>query len=186
MSDLDLEQSYLNLIQQVGEDPTREGLLKTPKRAAEAMLSLTEGYRQDLAEIINGALFSSDMKNIVLVKDIELYSLCEHHLLPFIGHCHIAYIPNGKVLGLSKLARIVDYFAKRFQIQENLTQEIADCIFEITGALGVGVIIHAKHLCMMMRGVEKQHSLMTTSCLLGNFKEDKNISEEFFSLLKIS
>jgi GTP cyclohydrolase I len=178
------EDAYLLLIKQVGDDPTREGLLKTPQRAAQALMTLTDGYRQNLDEIINGALFSSDAKNIVLVKDIELYSLCEHHLLPFIGKCHIGYIPNGKVLGLSKLARIVDFFAKRFQIQENLTTQIAECILKITGALGVGVVIEAKHLCMMMRGVEKQNSVMKTSTMLGVFLENPDTRREFFDLMR--
>jgi GTP cyclohydrolase I len=179
-----IEKAYLTIIEQAGENPSREGLVNTPKRAAKALMALTEGYRQNLDEIINGALFSSDTQSIVVVKDIELYSLCEHHLLPFIGKCHIGYIPNGKVLGLSKLARIVDYFAKRFQIQENLTHEIAECILQITGAVGVGVVIEAKHLCMMMRGVEKQNSVMKTSTLLGVFLEDSNTRKEFFELIR--
>jgi GTP cyclohydrolase I len=177
-----LQQAYLNIIQEV-DDPNREGLKDTPARAAKALLSLTEGYRQNLDEIINGALFSSNTQSIVAVKNIELYSLCEHHLLPFIGKCHIGYLPQGKVLGLSKLARIVDYFAKRFQIQENLTRQIAECVMEITGASGVGVVIEAKHLCMMMRGVEKQNSVMSTSTMLGTFLECETTRKEFLQLV---
>lgn len=158
--------------------------IENPLRAAKAWMSLTEGYRQNLDEIINGALFSSTARNMVTVKNIELFSLCEHHLLPFIGQCHIGYIPNGKVLGLSKLARIVDFFAKRLQIQENLTEQIAQCIAEVTGASGVGVIIEAKHLCMMMRGVEKQHALTKTSSMRGCFLEDVSTRKEFFDLVR--
>jgi len=178
-----IEAAYLTLIEQTGDDSKREGLLKTPHRAAKAWRSLTDGYHQNLDEIINHALFSSDVRNMVTVKNIELYSLCEHHLLPFIGQCHIGYIPNGKVLGLSKLARVVDFFAKRLQIQENLTNQIAECIAEVTGALGVGVIIEAKHLCMMMRGVEKQNSVMKTSSMLGIFLDDATTRKEFFDLI---
>ena len=181
-----MEAAYRTLIQQAGDDPTREGLVDTPKRAAKALLALTDGYRQNLDELINGALFSSDTKSIVTVKNIELYSLCEHHLLPFIGKCHIGYVPNGKVLGLSKLARIVDYFARRFQIQENLTQEIAESIMKITGADGVGVVIEAKHLCMMMRGVEKQNSSMQTSTMLGCFLTNIETRKEFLNLLHLN
>lgn len=178
-----LEKNYLALIQEIGENPDRPGLKDTPARAAKALLTLTDGYRQNLDEIINGALFPSDNQNMVILKDIELYSLCEHHLLPFIGKCHIGYIPNGQVLGLSKLARIVDYFAQRFQIQENLTQEIAQCVMDVTKAQGVGVIIEAKHLCMMMRGVEKQNSVMSTSAMLGNFMTCETTRKEFLQLI---
>ena len=145
---------------------------------------LTAGYRQSLDEIINSALFESEASEIILVKDIELYSLCEHHLIPFIGRAHVAYIPNGKVVGLSKTARIVDMFARRLQIQENLTMQIADALMKVLNPRGVGVVIEAKHLCMMMRGVEKQNSVMKTSCLLGVFKEDARTRSEFLSLLK--
>lgn len=179
-----IEESYLTLIKQAGEDPAREGLVKTPHRAAKAWRALTEGYRQNFDEILNGALFDSAAQNMVTVKNIELYSLCEHHLLPFIGQCHIGYIPNGKVLGLSKLARIVDFFAKRLQIQENLTDQIAYCIADITKAQGVGVIIEAKHLCMMMRGVEKQNSVAKTSSMLGCFMDDVHTRKEFFDLIR--
>lgn len=178
-----LERSFREVLEAVGEDPEREGLVKTPGRAARAFEFLTAGYRQSLEEIVNDAIFHSEASEIVLVKDIELYSMCEHHLLPFIGKAHVAYIPQGKVIGLSKVARIVDMFAQRFQIQENLTMQIADALMHTLHPLGVGVVIEAKHLCMMMRGVEKQNSVMTTSCLLGSFKEDARTRSEFLSLL---
>ena len=161
----------------------REGLLRTPIRAARAFEFLTNGYRQNLDDIVNGAIFSSEASEIILVKDIELYSMCEHHLLPFIGRAHVAYIPNGKVIGLSKIARIVDVFARRLQIQENLTVQIADALMKCLEPSGVAVVVEAKHLCMMMRGVEKQNSVMKTSCLLGTFKEDARTRSEFLSLL---
>ncbi len=179
-----MEESFLNLLEAIGEDPAREGLVRTPSRAARAFEFLTNGYRQDLDEIINGAIFSSDASEIILVKDIELYSMCEHHLLPFIGRAHVAYIPNGKVIGLSKVARIVDVFARRLQIQEQLTVQIADALMKTLHPAGVGVVVEAKHLCMMMRGVEKQNSVMKTSCLLGSFKEDARTRSEFLALLK--
>ena len=179
-----MENSFLELLQAIGEDPQREGLLKTPSRAARAFEFLTNGYRQSLDDVVNGAIFESDTSEIILVKDIELYSMCEHHLLPFIGRAHVAYIPQGKVIGLSKVARLVDVFARRLQIQENLTTQIADALMKTLHPAGVGVVVEAKHLCMMMRGVEKQNSSMTTSCLLGSFKEDARTRSEFFSLLK--
>jgi GTP cyclohydrolase I len=178
-----MEQSFLELLEAIGENSEREGLLKTPGRAARAFEFLTAGYRQSLDDIVNNAIFHSEASEIVLVKDIELYSMCEHHLLPFIGKAHVAYIPNGKVIGLSKVARIVDMFARRLQIQENLTMQIADALMKSLEPQGVGVVVEAKHLCMMMRGVEKQNSVMTTSCLLGSFKEDARTRSEFLSLL---
>ncbi len=178
-----MEESFLQLIQAIGEDPNREGLLRTPTRAARAFEFLTNGYRQSLDDVVNGAIFESDASEIILVKDIELYSLCEHHLLPFIGRAHVAYIPNGKVIGLSKVARLVDVFARRLQIQENLTVQIADALMKTLRPAGVGIVVEAKHLCMMMRGVEKQNSAMKTSCLLGTFKEDARTRSEFLSLL---
>ena len=178
-----MEQSFLQMLQAIGEDPNREGLLRTPTRAARAFEFLTNGYRQSLDDLINGAIFESDASEIILVKDIELYSLCEHHLLPFIGRAHVAYIPNGKVIGLSKVARLVDVFARRLQIQENLTIQIADALMKTLHPAGVGVVVEAKHLCMMMRGVEKQNSVMKTSCLLGTFKQDARTRSEFLSLL---
>lgn len=167
----------------LGEDPQREGLKGTPYRAWKALQSLTKGYGEDIASLVNGAVFESAMDEMVIVKDIELYSLCEHHLLPFTGKCHIAYIPNGKILGLSKFARIVDMFARRLQVQENLTQQIANMVLAVTQAKGVGVIIEARHFCMMMRGVEKQNSSMTTSVMLGLFRSSDRTRSEFLSLV---
>lgn len=178
-----LDELYAELIEAVGEDVTRQGLIKTPGRAARAMKYLTQGYQQDVKDVVNGAIFDSEVSEIVLVKDIELYSICEHHLLPFIGKCHVAYIPNGKVLGLSKVARIVDLFARRLQIQENLTKQIADTIMDVVNPAGVGVVIEAQHLCMMMRGVGKQNSVMKTSCLLGQFKDSHDTRTEFVHLI---
>lgn len=180
----ELEQLYAQLLDSIGEDRNREGLRATPKRAAKALQYLTHGYHQDLDEVINNALFESDIQEMVLVKDIELYSMCEHHLLPFIGKCHVAYMPQGRVLGLSKVARVVDVFARRLQIQEQLTKQIADTIMKYTDAAGVGVVIEAQHLCMMMRGVEKQNSVMKTSCLLGTFRDNAQTRAEFLSLLR--
>jgi GTP cyclohydrolase IA len=184
-SDLDrIADAYRELLQGIGEDTDREGLRRTPDRAARALEFLTQGYRQNLDEIINGAVFESGASEIILVKDIELYSLCEHHLLPFTGRAHVAYLPNGKVIGLSKVARIVDVFARRLQIQENLTTQIAESLMNCLQPSGVAVVVEAKHLCMMMRGVEKQNSIMKTSCLLGTFKDDARTRSEFLSLLK--
>lgn len=175
---------FEQIIQHIGEDTTRPGLQDTPKRAAKAFEFLTKGYQQSLDELVNGALFPSDAQDMIIVKDIELFSMCEHHLLPFIGKAHVGYIPQGKVLGLSKVARIVDMFARRLQIQEQLTHQIAQTLQEVTGAVGVGVIIEAKHLCMMMRGVEKQNSLMKTSAMLGTFRSNVATRTEFLSLLR--
>ena len=179
----DFEKSYLSIIEGIGEDPQREGLLKTPERAAKAMAFLTHGYHQDLNEVLNGAVFPSDNDQMVIVKDIELYSLCEHHMLPFIGKAHVAYLPKGKVIGLSKIARIVDMFARRLQIQEQLTTQIANAIHDVTGAAGVGVVIEAAHLCMMMRGVEKQNSETVTSMMTGTFRENYRTRTEFLKLV---
>ncbi|MCG6656411.1 GTP cyclohydrolase I FolE [Halomonas campisalis] len=179
----ELANHYRRIILELGEDPDREGLMDTPKRAAKAMQFLTRGYSQTLEEIINGAVFESETDEMVLVKDIELYSMCEHHLLPFIGKCHIAYLPSGKVLGLSKFARIVDMFARRMQIQENLTRQIAEAVLQVTDARGVAVVIEARHLCMMMRGVEKQNSSMTSSVMLGAFRENQPTRQEFLTLV---
>ena len=169
---------------QIGEDPTREGLVKTPHRVGKALQFLCKGYNEDPEAILRSALFEEDYRQMVVVKDIDFYSLCEHHMLPFYGKCSIGYISKGKVLGASKLARIVDMYARRLQIQENLTEEIADVIMRESGAEGVGVVIKARHLCMMMRGVEKQNSEMTTSAVLGSFRSDEKVRQEFLSLIK--
>jgi GTP cyclohydrolase I len=181
---MSLEQHYTAILEQLGEDPTREGLRDTPLRAAKAMRYLCRGYDQNLEEVVNGALFSSDTKEIVLVKNIELYSLCEHHILPFIGKAHVAYLPNGKVLGLSKVARIVEMYARRLQIQENLSRQIAEAVLQVTGAAGVAVVIEAQHMCMMMRGVEKQNSSMVTSVMLGEFHDNAATRSEFMNLIR--
>ncbi|WP_255359762.1 GTP cyclohydrolase I FolE [Halioglobus sp. HI00S01] len=181
-----VEKNWASIIEAIGEDLNRPGLVDTPKRAAKAFEFLTRGYHQSVEEVVNNALFPSDSSEMVLVQDIELYSLCEHHLLPFIGKCHVAYIPTGQVLGLSKVARIVDVFARRLQIQESLTTQIAETIMEVTGAEGVGVIIEARHMCMMMRGVEKQNSVMKTSAMLGSFRKSQVTREEFLQLLRLS
>ena len=178
-----MEQAFLDILTQIGEDPQRAGLVDTPKRAAKAMEFLTQGYSMNIDEVINNAMFPSDTDEMVIVKNIELYSMCEHHMLPFIGKCHVAYIPNGKVIGLSKIARVVDVYARRLQIQENLTNEIANCIVEKTNAAGAAVIIEAQHMCMMMRGAQKQNSIMTTSCMLGAFRNSQSTRAEFLSLL---
>ena len=179
-----MEDTYKTLIEKIGEDPAREGLRATPARAAKAMGFLTGGYEKTAEEVLGDALFSSQSDEMVVVKNIELYSLCEHHILPFFGTCHIGYIPNGKVIGLSKMARIVEVFARRLQIQEHLTMQIAESVQELSMARGVGVVIQAKHLCMMMRGVEKQNSEMTTSCMLGVFRSDSQTRSEFLTLIK--
>jgi GTP cyclohydrolase I len=171
------------LLVELGEDPEREGLVKTPQRVAKALAFLTHGYRTDPDEVINQALFTQTTSGMVIVKDIELYSLCEHHMLPFFGRCHIAYIPNGKVFGVSKLARLVDVFARRLQLQERLTDQISEVVMESVDAKGVGVMIEARHLCMMMRGVEKQNSTMLTSSVLGVFRDHLATREEFLSLV---
>ncbi|WP_454690903.1 GTP cyclohydrolase I FolE [Achromobacter aloeverae] len=181
---MSLESNYHAILQSLGEDPDREGLRDTPKRAAKAMQHLCQGYGQSLEEIVNGALFSSDTSEIVLVKNIELYSLCEHHILPFIGKAHVAYLPKGKVLGLSKVARIVDMYARRLQIQENLSRQIAEAVQQVTGASGVAVVIEAQHMCMMMRGVEKQNSSMVTSVMLGEFHDNPATRAEFLNLIR--
>ena len=178
-----MEEQFRSILTQIGEDPEREGLLATPRRAAGAMGFLTRGYGLTLEQVVNGALFESDSSEMIVVQDIELYSMCEHHILPFIGKCHVAYVPTGKVLGLSKIARIVDMYARRLQIQENLTRQIAEAIQQVTHASGVGAIIEAQHMCMMMRGVEKQNSVMKTSVMLGSFRDNQATRMEFLSLI---
>jgi GTP cyclohydrolase I len=179
-----MEELYKKLLQEIGEDLSRDGLKTTPRRAAQALTFLTKGYHEDIPKVINDAIFESDNDEMVIVKDIELYSLCEHHLLPFFGKCHVGYLPDGKILGLSKIARIVDVFARRLQNQENLTKQIAVTLMASIQAKGVGVVIEAKHLCMMMRGVEKQNSTMTTSYMLGQFRSQPSTRAEFLSLIK--
>ena len=179
-----MQDYFKKIIEIIGENPNREGLIDTPTRAAKAIEFLTQGYTQSIDEVVNGALFHSDNDEMIVVKNIELYSLCEHHLLPFTGKCHVAYLPKGKILGLSKIARIVDMHARRLQVQENLTKDIAHTIFSVTEARGVGVIIEAQHFCMMMRGVQKQNSAMCTSMMLGTFRDDQRTRAEFLSLVK--
>ncbi|WP_166423388.1 GTP cyclohydrolase I FolE [Paraglaciecola sp. 20A4] len=182
MSD-DLTQHYSQILSILGEDTARGGLVDTPKRAAKAMRFLTNGYEKNLDEVVNGAIFEADTDEMVVIQNIEYYSLCEHHILPFIGHCHIAYLPKGKVLGLSKFARIVDMYARRLQIQEGLTKQIADAVQEVTGAAGVGVIMEGKHMCMTMRGVQKQNSSMVTSVMLGGMRRSDATRNEFLRLI---
>lgn len=181
-----MKEYFKSIIKAIGEDPDREGLRNTPERAAKAMEFLTAGYTMSAKDIVNGALFESRNSEMIIVRNIELYSLCEHHLLPFIGKCHVAYVPEHKIIGLSKVARLVDMHARRLQVQENLTNDIADTIMEITGAKGVGVVVDAQHLCMMMRGVEKQNSIMTTSVMRGLLREDARTRGEFLSLIRSS
>ncbi len=184
MTDIDsIAERYHDLLELLGEQPGREGLKGTPQRAAKAIAHLTRGYQQNLSDVVNGAIFDSENDQMVIVKDIELYSMCEHHLLPFVGKCHIAYLPEKKVIGLSKMARITDMYARRLQIQENLTEQIARAIEQVTGARGVGVVVEAKHFCMMMRGVEKQNSIMKTSMMLGTFRTDHRTRTEFLMLV---
>ncbi|MBX6363417.1 MAG: GTP cyclohydrolase I FolE [Gemmatimonadetes bacterium] len=178
-----LEPHVAALLELLGEDPTRPGLVRTPHRVAEALSWLTRGYRQDVAEVVGGAIFEEAHESMVLVRDIELYSLCEHHLLPFFGKAHIAYVPDGRIVGLSKLPRIVDVFARRLQVQERLTDQIADAIEEVLRPRGVGVVIEASHLCMMMRGVEKQNSRTVTSAMRGLFRDCPMTRDEFLRLV---
>ena len=175
---------YRELIRRIGEDPTRDGLLDTPRRMEKSLGFLTRGYSQTVEEVLHNALFDVDYDEMVIVKDIEFFSLCEHHLLPFFGKAHVAYVPNGKVIGLSKTARVVDVFARRLQVQERLTQQVADAIDEAIHPQGVAVILEAQHLCMMMRGVEKQHSSTITSAMLGVFKTQLQTRNEFLSLVR--
>jgi GTP cyclohydrolase IA len=172
------------MLLRLGEDPQREGLQRTPERMAQALEFLTKGYQEDPQEILQGALFTEEYDEMVIVKDVEMFSLCEHHLLPFFGKVHVAYIPNGKVIGLSKIPRLIDVFARRLQVQERLTMQIADCIQQAIAPEGVGVVIEARHLCMMMRGVEKQHSAAVTSSMLGAFRNEENTRQEFLSLIR--
>ena len=179
-----MQEEIKKIIAELGEDPGREGLLKTPERVEKSLHYLTRGYQQNLDEVINGAVFTSEQDDMIIVRDIEFYSLCEHHLLPFFGKCHIGYIPNGKIFGVSKLARLVDMFARRLQIQERLCQQVAQVIFDTIRPQGVGVVMEAQHLCMLMRGVQKQNSIMTTSTMLGSFRKEQATRLEFLNLIK--
>jgi GTP cyclohydrolase IA len=183
-SDDPIAEAVRKMIVEIGEDPDREGVLKTPARVAKSMRFLTSGYRQDVDQVVNSALFSVAYDEMVIVKDIEIFSLCEHHLLPFFGRCHVAYVPNGKVIGLSKIPRIVDVFARRLQVQERLTVQIAETLMEKIKPQGVGVIIEARHLCMIMRGVEKQNSVAVTSHMLGVFRDAEGTRSEFLRLVR--
>ena len=179
-----MEKNVREMLEMIGENPDRQGLVKTPERVARSMKFLTRGYSMDLEKVVNGALFDVESNDMIIVRDIEFFSLCEHHMLPFFGKCHVGYIPRGKVLGVSKVARIVDMFARRLQIQERLTNEIASSILKILDCEGVGVVIEAQHLCMQMRGVEKQHSVMTTSSMLGSFRRELATRQEFTRLIR--
>jgi GTP cyclohydrolase I len=172
------------MIARLGEDPSREGLLRTPERVEKAFQFLTKGYTEDPEQLLKGALFTVNYDEMVIVKDIEMFSLCEHHMLPFFGKVHVAYIPNGKVIGLSKLPRLVEIFARRLQVQERLTTDIAETLMKVVQPQGVGVVVEARHLCMMMRGVEKQHSATVTSAMLGCFRDERETREEFLSLIR--
>lgn len=178
-----VESLVTQLLEQFGEDPLRDGLRQTPRRVSSMYEYLLQGYSRDVKEVMNGAVFKERYSEMVLVKDIDFFSLCEHHLLPFYGRCHIAYIPNGKIVGLSKMPRIVDVFARRLQVQERLTNQIAETLFELLNPLGVGVVMEARHLCMLMRGVEKQNSVATTSAMLGSFRKDVKCRNEFLTLI---
>jgi GTP cyclohydrolase IA len=180
----DMEHLIERLLESIGEDPKREGLLRTPHRVAKAYEFLTKGYREDITKVLNDAIFNEKYSEMVIVKDIDFFSMCEHHMLPFFGRAHVAYIPNGKIVGLSKIPRIVEVFSRRLQVQERLTQEIAQTIYDALNPEGVGVVIEARHMCMMMRGVEKQNSLATTSAMLGVFREDVRTRGEFLHLIE--
>jgi GTP cyclohydrolase I len=178
-----MQEQIRTILTELGEDPDREGLLRTPERVAESLRFLTQGYHRDVSREINGAIFESENREMVLVRDIDFYSMCEHHMLPFFGRAHIAYLPAGKIVGLSKLARVVDVFARRLQVQENLTTQIGKCLEELLQPNGVAVVIKAQHLCMMMRGVEKQNSITTTSEMIGEFRDNASTRMEFLSLI---
>ncbi len=178
-----MEQITEEMLELLGEDPSREGLVRTPKRVASSLKFLTQGYRQDIKQILNDAIFQEPYSEMVVVRDIDLFSLCEHHLLPFYGKAHVAYIPNGKIIGLSKIPRVVEVFAKRLQVQERLTMQIAECLMDALKPCGVGVVIEALHLCMAMRGVEKSSAYTMTSAMLGSFRNTDRVRQEFLSLL---
>lgn len=180
----EIEELVSRLLTLLGEDISRDGLRETPKRVEQALRFLTKGYRQDMGDVLNGAIFSVDSSEMVIVRDIDFFSQCEHHMLPFFGKCHVAYLPNGRVIGLSKIPRLVELFSRRFQVQERLTMEIASAVEEGIGAAGVGVVVEAQHLCMMMRGVEKQNALAVTSAMRGTFKNDPKTRMEFLDLIR--
>ena len=189
MSDIDkkrLEKITKELLEIIGEDTNREGLLKTPKRVAKSWEFLSQGYNQNLDEIVNEAIFNESAKDMVIVKDIEFYSLCEHHLIPFYGKAHVGYIPDGKIIGLSKIPRIIDFYARRLQVQERLTNQIATCIQDLLNPKGVAVIMEGRHFCMLMRGVQKQNSIASTSSMLGTFKDKSNTRNEFLKLVEVN
>jgi len=179
----EIEELVGRLLALLGEDVSRDGLRETPKRVEQALRFLTKGYRQEMGDVLNGAIFTVDSSEMVIVRDIDFFSLCEHHMLPFFGKCHVAYLPNGRVIGLSKIPRLVELFSRRFQVQERLTMEIASAVEESVGASGVGVVMEAQHLCMMMRGVEKQNALAVTSAMRGTFKSDPKTRMEFLDLI---
>jgi GTP cyclohydrolase I len=179
-----MESLVEEMLKQIGEDPSREGLKRTPHRVAKAMHFLTSGYKKDIEQVLNGAIFREKYSEMVIVKDIDFFSMCEHHMLPFYGKAHVAYIPNGKILGLSKVPRVVEVFARRLQVQERLTQQIAETLFNALSPEGVGVVVEARHMCMMMRGVEKQNSLATTSAMMGVFRDDVKTRQEFLTLIE--
>ena len=181
-----IENLTKQLIEEIGEDPSREGLLKTPSRVSKAWSFFSGGYDQDLDKIINNAVFNEDATDMVVVRDVEFFSLCEHHLIPFFGRAHVAYLPNGKVIGLSKIPRIIDMFSRRLQVQERLTRQIAETVKEILDPIGVAVIMEGQHMCMQMRGVEKQNSLTTTSSMLGKFRESDRTRSEFLSIIGLN
>ncbi len=181
---MDFQKNIREIIVELGEDPEREGLIKTPERVERSLRFLTRGYHQNLDEVVNGALFEAESDDMVIVRNIEFFSMCEHHMLPFFGKCHVGYIPNKKIIGVSKIARIVDMFARRLQVQERLTKDISHALMDILNAEGVGVVMDAQHLCMQMRGVEKQNSVMTTSSMLGSFRRELATRNEFTRLIR--
>lgn len=181
---MDIQKQITHILREIGEDPEREGLLSTPKRVEKSYAYLMRGYNQNLKDVVNGAVFTSEADEMVIVRDIEFFSMCEHHMLPFFGHAHVGYIPKGKIIGVSKIARIVDMFARRLQVQERLTGQVAEALMEVLAPEGVGVVMEARHMCMQMRGVEKQNSVMTTSSMLGSFRNEAETRMEFLKLIR--
>ena len=181
---MDIQKQITHILREIGEDPEREGLLSTPKRVEKSYAYLMRGYNQNLKDVVNGAVFTSEADEMVIVRDIEFFSMCEHHMLPFFGHAHVGYIPKGKIIGVSKIARIVDMFARRLQVQERLTGQVAEALMEVLAPEGVGVVMEARHMCMQMRGVEKQNSVMTTSSRLGSFRDEAETRMEFLQLIR--